>query len=109
MVKPLNNPIREFTMINGYRVYDADAHVNAAPQMWEDMPKEFSARRPRPALIHDGAELAAFTAGWLIDGRMEPHALGPGLQPANPPRWVVEGTNRGSLTVVDAEARIHDL
>jgi predicted TIM-barrel fold metal-dependent hydrolase len=96
-------------MINGYRVYDADAHVNAAPQMWEDMPKEFAARRPRPALIHDGAELAAFTAGWLIDGRMEPHALGPGLQPANPPRWVVEGTNRGSLTVVDPEARIRDL
>lgn len=96
-------------MINGYRVYDADAHVNVAPQMWEDLPREFAARRPRPALVHDGSELAAFTAGWLVDGRMEPHALGPGLQPANPPRWVVEGANRGSLTAVDAEARIRDL
>ena len=78
-------------MINGFRIYDADAHVNVAPQMWEDLPKEFAARRPRPALIHDNDELAYFTAGWLTDGRMEPHALGPGLQPATPPRWVVEG------------------
>jgi predicted TIM-barrel fold metal-dependent hydrolase len=96
-------------MIDGYRIYDADAHVNVAPQMWEDLPKEFATRRPRPALIHDGAELAAFTAGWLTEGRMEPHALGPGLQPATSPRWVVEGPIRGSLTLVDADARIHDL
>jgi len=96
-------------MINGYPIYDADAHVNVAPPMWDDLPKEFAARRPRPALVHDGAELAAFTAGWLVDGRMEPHALGPGLQPANPPRWVVEGADRGSLTMVDADARIRDL
>lgn len=96
-------------MINGFKIYDADAHVNVAPQMWEDLPKELAARRPRPAIIYDGAELAAFTAGWITDGRVEPHALGPGLQPANPPRWVVEGTNRGSLTVVDPEARIRDL
>lgn len=96
-------------MINGYRIYDADAHVNVAPQMWEDLPREFAARRPRPALVHDGAELAAFTAGWLTEGRMEPHVLGPGLQPANPPRWVVEGTDRGSLTLVDADARLRDL
>jgi predicted TIM-barrel fold metal-dependent hydrolase len=96
-------------MIGGYRVYDADAHVNVAPQMWEDLPKEFAARRPRPSLIHDGGELGAFTAGWLTDGRMEPHALGPGLQPATPPRWVVEGPDRGSLTLVDPAARIRDL
>lgn len=96
-------------MIDGYRVYDADAHVNVAPQMWEDLPKEFAARRPRPALVHDAGELGAFTAGWLIDGRMEPHALGPGLQPATPPRWVVEGKDRGSLTLVDPEARMRDL
>jgi predicted TIM-barrel fold metal-dependent hydrolase len=48
-------------MINGYRVYDADAHVNVAPQMWEDA------------------------------------AL------------VVEGPDRGSLTLVDPDARIRDL
>ncbi|HSK30962.1 MAG TPA: amidohydrolase family protein [Candidatus Limnocylindria bacterium] len=77
--------------------------------MWEDLPKEFAARRPRPALVHDGSELGYFNAGWLIDGRMEPHALGPGLQPATPPRWVVEGPDRGSLTLVDPEARIRDL
>ena len=96
-------------MIDGYRVYDADAHVNVAPQMWEDLPKEFAARRPRPALIHDSRELGSCTAGWLIDGRMEPHGIGPGLQPATPPRWVVEGPERGSLTLVDPEARIGDL
>jgi predicted TIM-barrel fold metal-dependent hydrolase len=96
-------------MIGGYKVYDADAHVNVAPQMWEDLPKEFAARRPRPALVHDGGDLGTFTAGWLTDGRMEPHSLGPGLQPATPPRWVVEGTDRGSLTLVDPEARIRDL
>lgn len=96
-------------MINGCKIYDADAHVNVAPEMWADLPKEFAARRPRPALIHDGGELAKFTAGWLTDGRMEPHALGPGLQPATAPRWVVEGPDRGSLTVVDPEARLRDL
>jgi predicted TIM-barrel fold metal-dependent hydrolase len=96
-------------MINGFRIYDADAHVNVAPQMWEDLPKEYAVRRPRPALVHDGSELATYTSGWLVDGRMEPHALGPGLQPATPPRWVVEGLDRGSLTVVDPEARIRDL
>jgi predicted TIM-barrel fold metal-dependent hydrolase len=40
---------------------------------------------------------------------MEPHALGPGLQPATPPRWVVEGPDRDSLTLVDPKARIRDL
>ena len=28
-------------MIDGYQIYDADAHVNA-PQMREDLPKEFA-------------------------------------------------------------------
>jgi uncharacterized protein len=97
-------------MIDGCRIYDADAHVNVAPQMWEDLPKEFAVRRPRPALIHDGGgELANYTAGWLTDGRMEPHALGPGLQPATSPRWVVEGPDRRSLTLVDPDARLRDL
>ena len=29
-------------MIDGYQIYDADAHVNVAPQMREDLPKELA-------------------------------------------------------------------
>ncbi len=29
-------------MINGFRIYDFDAHVNVAPQMWKDLPKDIS-------------------------------------------------------------------
>ena len=33
-------------MIDGYQIYDADAHVNVAPQMREDLPKEFAVAEP---------------------------------------------------------------
>jgi hypothetical protein len=88
-------------MLGSYRVYDADAHVILAPAMWEDLPEKYAPRRPRPATFSDSGDLAAYTSGWLIEGRVEPHILGPGLQPANTPAWVVEGRHRDTHTLMN--------
>ncbi len=40
-------------MLQGYRVFDADAHGSINPLMWEDLPEPYRARRPRPVTIHD--------------------------------------------------------
>ena len=96
-------------MIGSYRVYDADAHVILAPVMWEDLPEKYIPRRPRPATFSDSGDMAAYTSGWLIEGRVEPHILGPGLQPANTPAWVVEGRHRDTHTLMNPEGRVREL
>jgi predicted TIM-barrel fold metal-dependent hydrolase len=101
-------------MINGYQIYDADAHVMMSPKMWDDLPKEFLARRPRPLRVADASGIGARATGWLIDGRMEPHPYGPGAQGANTPTSVMaefgaplEGL--GSLDLSDPDMRLRDL
>jgi uncharacterized protein len=96
-------------MIGNYRLYDADAHVILAPAMWEDLPDKYVPRRPRPANLNDAGDMAAYDSGWLIDGRLEPHVFGPGSQPANTPRWVVEGRHRDNHTLVSPEGRLRDM
>src|SRR5262245_56198936 len=62
--------------------------------------------------------LGNYTAGWLIEGRLEPHAFGPGAQQANTPRLVMpefgadtsrEICSPGSVSLADIPARIRDL
>jgi predicted TIM-barrel fold metal-dependent hydrolase len=105
-------------MLQGYRVFDADAHGSINPLMWEDLPEPYRARRPRPVTIHDPTGLGNFTAGWLIEGSLEPHALGPGAQQANTPRNVLtefgadvkrEQCSVGSMTLADPAARLRDM
>jgi predicted TIM-barrel fold metal-dependent hydrolase len=105
-------------MLQGYRIFDADAHGSINPSMWGDLPEKFRARRPRPVTIHDDAGLGNFNAGWLIEGSLEPHALGPGAQQANTPRNVLvefgaslsrEHCSIGSMTLNDPRARLADM
>jgi predicted TIM-barrel fold metal-dependent hydrolase len=96
-------------MLRSYRVYDADAHVILAPAMWEDLSEQYVARRPRPAVLNDCGDLAAYSSGWLIEGRIEPHVLGPGLQPANTPAWVLEGRYRDTHTLMNPEGRVCEM
>jgi uncharacterized protein len=105
-------------MLQGFRVYDADAHGSISPHMWQDLPEPYRARRPRPATIHDGDGLGNFNAGWLIEGSLEPHALGPGAQQANTPRNVLakfgantqrEHCSIASMTLSDPQARLGDM
>jgi predicted TIM-barrel fold metal-dependent hydrolase len=70
---------------------------------------QYVARRPRPAVLNDSGDMGSYTSGWLIEGRVEPHTLGPGLQPANTPGWIIEGRRRDSHTLMDAEGRVRDL
>jgi predicted TIM-barrel fold metal-dependent hydrolase len=105
-------------MLQGFHVFDADAHGSISPHMWEDLPEPYRARRPRPVTIDDGAGLGNFNAGWLIEGSLEPHALGPGAQQANTPRNVLaefganvqrEHCSIGSMTLSDPQARLGDM
>jgi predicted TIM-barrel fold metal-dependent hydrolase len=105
-------------MLNGYRVFDADAHGSINPGMWGDLPEPYRARRPRPVTIHDDSGLANYNAGWLIEGSVEPHALGPGAQQANTPRNVLaefgadtarERCSLGSMTLSEPKARLADM
>ena len=76
-------------MLEGYQAFDADAHGSLSPAMWETLPKEYAVRRPRPVDISDATGLGNYSAGWLIEGRLEPHAFGPGAQQANTPRLIM--------------------
>lgn len=105
-------------MLQGFRVFDADAHGSINPRMWEHLPEQYRARRPRPVAIYDGDGLGNFNAGWLIEGSLEPHALGPGAQQANTPRNVLaefgatterEHCSIGSMTLNDPQARLRDM
>jgi predicted TIM-barrel fold metal-dependent hydrolase len=105
-------------MLQGFRVFDADAHGSINPSMWHDLPEQFRARRPRPVTIYDEVGLGNFNAGWLIEGSIEPHALGPGAQQANTPRNVLaefgantqrEHCSIGSMTFNDPAARLRDM
>jgi predicted TIM-barrel fold metal-dependent hydrolase len=105
-------------MLEGYRVFDSDAHGSLCPAMWETLPQEYAARRPRPVDIADSGGLGNYTAGWYIEGRLEPHPFGPGAQQANTPRLILkeygaemsrEVCSPGSISLTDIGARLRDL
>ena len=96
------------------KIYDADAHVMMSPKMWEDLPKEYNARRPRPLRIADMPGAGIRNTGWLIEGRMEPHPYGPGSQGANTPSSVMPefgapADRLGSADLSAPAARLRDL
>jgi predicted TIM-barrel fold metal-dependent hydrolase len=108
-------------MLEGFKIYDADAHVMMTPEMWRDLPKEYALRRPRPVAIGDSADLAHWRSAWLLDGRLEPHPYGPGTHAANTPGMtMVEygakpdnagdfnavGLSIGAVTAGDVSARL---
>ena len=61
-------------MIQGYRVYDADAHVKFSPIMWETLPEAYIAKRPRPLRVSDERELK-WTDAWLTVGPLRSRSL----------------------------------
>ena len=81
-------------MLDGYRIFDADAHTMMSPRMWADLPEDFAARRPRAVRISDESGLGYWNTGWYVDGRLEPHPFGPG---ALPWYWMNSNRNRGNL------------
>ena len=84
-------------MLNGYRVYDADAHARMSPRMWEELPEEYVSRRPRPVRISDAEGLGFWTAAWLIEGRIRPTPFGPGAQSANMPGMTMEDVEKAAI------------
>jgi hypothetical protein len=77
-------------MLQGFKIFDADAHVIFSPGMWGTLPRQYYLRRPRPVRIEDSTDLGRYTNGWLIEGRIHPCALGPGTQPGNEPKRVLK-------------------
>ena len=72
-------------MLNGFFIYDADAHVMVSQRMWEDMPEPIRQRRPRPVRIEDHEDFGGLESSWFVEGRLTPRHWGPGSQPANNP------------------------
>ena len=77
-------------MLEGYRIYDADAHVMMSPRMWADLPAEYQFRRPRPVRFGDADDLGGWKTSWLLDGRLDPHPFGPGTHASNIPSMTME-------------------
>ena len=105
-------------MLKGFHLYDSDAHTITSPRMWQDLPPEYHARRPRPVEIGDAEGLGGFDRSWLIEGRLVPHPFGPGAQAGNTPAGNLvpfPGTSHaihltpGSDDVSSPDARIKDL
>ena len=105
-------------MLQDYRLYDADAHAMMSQRMWETLPKEYAIRRPRPTRVADALDMGRWTNGWLVEGQIIPHALGPGSQPGNEPARVLEEFGASSSSpdfpltsfdLSDPEARLRGL
>jgi predicted TIM-barrel fold metal-dependent hydrolase len=105
-------------MLQGLRLFDADAHAMMSPRMWQTLPKEYMVRRPRPTRVYDESDLGRWNNGWLVEGQIVPHALGPGSQPGNEPARVLEefGAVSGSedfpisgFDLSDPQARLRGL
>ena len=105
-------------MLQGYKLFDADAHAMMSPRMWETLPKEYLARRPRPTRVYDAADMGRWTNGWLVEGQLIPHSLGPGSQPGNEPARVLEEFGAksssediplGSFDLSDPQARLRGM
>ena len=77
-------------MLDGYQIFDADAHTMMSPKMWSDLPEDFAARRPRAVRISDESGFGYWNTGWYVEGRLEPHPFGPGAQSANTPAMVLD-------------------
>jgi hypothetical protein len=77
-------------MLDGYRIYDADAHVMMSPGMWADLPAEYRFRRPRPVGFGHAEDLGGWQTAWLLDGRLDPHPFGPGTHASNTPGMTME-------------------
>ena len=108
---------RRTTMLQGYKLFDADAHGSMNPKMWEDLPEEYAARRPRAVRITDERGLGGYNTSWSIEGRLVPHPFGPGAQQGGVPRLVLEelgasdeeSCSTGSRDLSDPQARLKDL
>jgi predicted TIM-barrel fold metal-dependent hydrolase len=105
-------------MRQDYRLYDADAHAMMSPRMWETLPQEYTIRRPRPTRVADSSDMGRWTNGWLVEGQIIPHAIGPGSQPGNEPARVLEEFGAfaassdfplSSFDLSDPEARLRGL
>jgi predicted TIM-barrel fold metal-dependent hydrolase len=68
--------------------------------------------------VYDESGLGNYDAGWLIEGALEPHALGPGAQQANTPKNVLaefgadaerKHCSLRSMTLADPQARLADM
>ena len=111
-------------MLNGFQVFDADAHALMTPGMWADLPDQYKLRRPRPIRVSDSTDMGRWNTGWLIEGGMHPHPFGPGAEAANTPSMVLPEFGAspqeraavvgfpvpvGSSDFSDPEARLQDL
>ena len=77
-------------MLNGFQVYDADAHALMTPGMWADLPSQYKLRRPRPLQVADSGRHGTMEhrLGSLRE-EMHPHPFGPGAEAANTPAMVL--------------------
>jgi hypothetical protein len=53
-------------MLDGYQIFDADAHTMMSPNMWADLPEDLAARRPRAVRIFDESGLGYWNTGWYV-------------------------------------------
>lgn len=111
-------------MLNGFRIFDADAHALMTPEMWADLPSLYKLRRPRPIRVEDSKDMGRWNSGWLIEGGMHPHPFGPGAEAANTPAMVLPEFGAspqeraavvgfpvpvGSSNFADPQARLQDM
>jgi predicted TIM-barrel fold metal-dependent hydrolase len=105
-------------MLQEQKLYDADAHVELSPRMWETLDKPYFPRRPRPVWVGDNQGMGTWNNGWLVEGQMHPHPFGPGSQPGSMPRKMIKDFSPNSEIpefpisggdLSDPEARLRDL
>src|SRR4029450_1144653 len=53
-------------MLQGYRLFDADAHAMMSPRMWGTLPKQYFARRPRPTHVADACDMGRWANGGVV-------------------------------------------
>lgn len=64
--------------MDGFKVIDADSHIEEVAEIWEHLDSEFQSRRPFPITVEKNIGHTNLNAFWYIDGNAVPKLVGQG-------------------------------
>jgi uncharacterized protein len=97
----------------GFRVIDADSHVEEPEEAWSHLDPRYEARRPFPITGENRPFLNNMNSFWYIDGSVYPKVTGQGVTiyatPVTMARAVLKPFSLDSQTLRDPATRLRDM
>lgn len=99
--------------MDGFKVIDADSHIEEVAEIWEHLDSEFQSRRPFPITVEKNIGHTNLNAFWYIDGNAVPKLVGQGAMviatPLTSSYARAKPFSLGSQGLTDVKARLKDM